>query len=78
VIIEIESFWGDCLLHGPKVDYETLQAQVQDLFMFAELKDFLKNFCARFGYEPLLFNETVRVDYVIDLDIYHIYKPRYQ
>ena len=77
MIIEIESFWGDCLLHGPKTDSMTLQSQMNALLTYTDTKDFVRIFCVRYGYEELPFDETVRVDYVMDLDISRIYRPRY-
>lgn len=77
MIIEIESFWGDCLLHGPKTDYMTLQSQMNALLTDTDTKDFVRIFCVRYGYEELPWDEMVQVDYVMDLDISRIYRPRY-
>ncbi len=77
MIIEIESFFGDYLLHGPKTDYINLKSQMNELRALTDTKDFVKIFCARYGYEILPWDETVQVDYVMDLDIYRIYRPRY-
>lgn len=78
MIIEIESFFGDCLLHGPRTDDMTLRSRMNELIALTDMKDFVKLFCVRYGYEILPWDETVQVDYVMDLDIYRIYRPRYE
>jgi len=41
-------------------------------------RDFLSVFCARYGYEELQYADTIKVDYVIDLDVHLLIEPKYE
>ena len=77
MILEIESFYGDRLLHGKHMRESELRARVKELLPLVSDREFPFAFCMRYGYEIIPYDPAVRVDYVIDLDIDHIYKPYY-
>lgn len=39
--------------------------------------DFVSVFCARYGYDISPYDESIQLDYVVDIDIYKVYKPVY-
>lgn len=77
MLIEIESTFGDTLLHGKCLPAAELKSQVKHILFEAGEEGFISVFCARCQYEvlPDLSNEPV--DYVIDLDTHLIYAPTY-
>jgi predicted nucleic-acid-binding Zn-ribbon protein len=77
MLIEIESVYGDKLIHGNHLDREELQNALKEILQKVSEKDFSAIFCARYGYEELRCSDTVRVDYIIDLDTHLLNKPKY-
>lgn len=76
LIIEIESVYGDMLLHGNFMEETELRAKVNELLTLVREKEFVSAFCMRFGYEILSVDSDVKADYRIDLDTHWIYKPK--
>ena len=76
MLIELESAYGDKLIHGKYLTKNTLQCAMDEILKSVAEKDFLSVFCARFGYEELQNSDTLRVDYVIDLDTHLLIKPK--
>ena len=77
MLIEIESAWGDILLHGKRLEREELQAAVRELLASVPEQDFADAFCSRFGCEALPYDKDIYADYVIDLDTHRVRKPKY-
>ena len=77
MLIEIESTYGDKLIHGSHLDREELQNAFKEILQTVSEKDFLSVFCARYGYEELPYSDTIRVDYILDLDTHLLIKPKY-
>ena len=77
MIIEIESIYGDELIHGRYLERNELQKSVEELLIQIGEQDFVSVFCARFDYEPILYDENVKVNYTIDLDTHLVIKPKY-
>ena len=77
MLIEIESAYGDKLIHGNHLDREELQNALKEILKAVSEKDFPAVFCARYGYEELLYSDAVYVDYTIDLDTHFLIKPKH-
>jgi len=77
LLIELESIYGDKLIHGSHLDRDELQTALKQILQTFTEKDFLSVFCARYGYEDLPYSDTVHVDYTIDLDTHLLVKPKY-
>ncbi len=77
MIIEIESAYGDLLIHGKHLERNELQSSVKELLLSVGERNFVAAFCTRFGYEPIAYNGDIKVDYTIDLDTHLIIKPKY-
>ena len=78
MLIELESVYGDKLIHGDHLKREELQNAIKEILQTVTEKDFLSAFCARYGYEELPYTVNTRVDYVIDLDTRLILKTNYE
>ncbi len=77
MLIEIESAYGDKLIHGSRLDSEELHNALKEILQTVSEKDFPSVFCARYGYEELPYSNTVHVEYTIDLDTHLLIKPKY-
>ncbi|MCX8674147.1 hypothetical protein J3U16_02455 [Gilliamella sp. B3023] len=77
MLIKIESFYGDSLLSGLVSSVAQLKHRVMAVLADCDLGDFISIFCARYGYYIYPYDERIQVDYVVDLDIYKVYKPIY-
>lgn len=77
MLIEIESFYGDSLLSGKVSSIEQLRHQMLTVLADCDTCDFISVFCARYGYDIYPYDESIQVDYVIDLDTYMVYRPVY-
>ena len=75
MLIEIESVYGDTLLHGKILPPAELTAQVKRILFAVGEEDFVSVFCARCQYEIIPHSSDHPVDYVIDLDTHLIYSP---
>ena len=78
MLIELESVYGDKLIHGGHLDRTKIQNAIKEILQTVTEKDFLSVFCARYGYEELPYTGTTCVDYVIDLDTHLLIKPNYK
>lgn len=77
MIIEIESVYGDSLLHGRKMTLSEIDKIMKDVLNVVSEQEFIEVFCNRTDCEVLGYRSDVYVDYIIDLDTYTVYKPRY-
>ncbi len=78
MLVEIESVYGNRLLHRKRIKFSEIKLMLENLFEIVDEKDFVAIACARLGFEELPYDEkTQEVDYVIDLSTYKIYKPQY-
>ena len=77
MLIELESVYGDKLIHGSHLDSNELQNAIKKILQTVSEKEFFSVFCARYGYEELPYSDTVHVDYTIDLDTHLLVKPKY-
>lgn len=77
MLVEIESVYGNRLLHGKRIKLSEIKLLLENLFEIVDEKDFVAISCARLGFEELPYDEKQDVDYVIDLSTYKIYKPQY-
>lgn len=78
MLIELESIYGDKLIHGSHLDRDELQTALKEILQTATEKEFLAVFCVRYGYEELPYSNTVCADYTIDLDTHLLIKPKYR
>lgn len=78
MLIELESAYGDKLIHGKHLTKCELQCAMNEILKIIDERDFLPVFCARYGYEELQYNNTIRVDYVIDLDTHLLIESKYE
>lgn len=77
MIVEIESVYGDSLLHGRKMTLSEIDKMMKEVLNVASEKEFIEVFCNKTGCEVLGYQSDVYVDYIIDLDTHIVYKPRY-
>lgn len=77
MIIEIESVYGDKLLHGKRMTLSEMNILMQNILEVADEKNFHSVFIVRTGCEEIIYTSGVLVDFVIDLDTHNIYKPSY-
>lgn len=78
MLIEIESVYGDKIIHGKSIKKNDLQNAMNKILKLHSEQDFLSIFCACYGYEELQCSDTVYVDYVIDLDTHLLIEPKYK
>jgi len=77
LIIEIESYYGDKILHGKHLKRRDIENALDEILQHVNESDFPSVFCARYDYEELDYSDSIDVDYVIDLDTHLIFKPQY-
>jgi len=77
MIIEIESVYGDVILHGKHINESELHSIVNDLLSLVKESEFVSAFCMRYGYEQTPYSNDLKVDFTIDLDTHRLVKPRY-
>ena len=77
MLIEIESFYGNKLISGKKCTGKELRSKFKEAIKMADTDNFTVLFCRLFQFEEIPFDDNDKVDYVIDLDTYLVYKPRY-
>ncbi len=80
MLIYIEMYPRDRMLHGPKCSVSELKKRVSEIQAEAETKDFIPIFCARYNFEELPLdnlpiNENIEVDYYVDVDTALVHKP---
>ena len=78
MLIELEPVYGDQIIFGQYFDRNDLQKMMEDLLKIISEQDFSSAFCARYGYEEITCSDTIRVDYIIDLDTHRLIKPKYE
>lgn len=78
MLIELESIYGDKIIHGKHLTRRNLQHALDEILKAVGERDFLSVFCARYGYEELQYADTIKVDYVIDLDVHLLIEPKYE
>ena len=77
MLIEIESVYGDKIIHGRHLSINELKSAMEEILEIVNEKDFTPVFCSRFQYEVIPYSNDVRVDYRIDLDTHLLFKPEY-
>ena len=76
MIIEIESVFGDVLVHGKYCNESELRKQVKYILSLIDEAEFTDAFCMRFGYERLSYTEQTEIDFHIDLDTHMVLRIR--
>lgn len=76
-IIDIEHFLGDTLIIGKVSTVGQLKSRMMATLQDINAEDFIAVFCARYNFEIIPYDQTIQVDYVIDLDIRRVYEPSY-
>lgn len=74
MIIEIESVYGDKILHGRKLCERGLADAVKALIREVGEERFASEFCLRYGYEEVPYSSGAEADILIDLDTHMILK----
>jgi hypothetical protein len=77
MLIEIESYYGDRMLHGRPFQENELRKTVKELLSLVDEREFVDAFCMRFGYEPVEWSDDIKVEFTIDLDTHMVIKPKY-
>ena len=77
MLIEIESVYGDKIIHGRHLSINELKSAMEEILEIVNEKDFTPVFCSRFQYEVIPYSNDIRVDYRIDLDTHLLFKPEY-
>ncbi|MWP62741.1 hypothetical protein [Gilliamella sp. Pas-s25] len=75
MIIEIESFYGNTLISGKITSIEQLKSRMMTVLNMVDTQNFTHTFCLSYGCQIYPYDKNIAVDYVIDLDIYHVYQP---
>ena len=68
MLIEFESIYGDRIVFGKHLEKNELQNAMEEILKTVDEQDFPSVFCARYRYEEVQRTDTIRTDYVIDLD----------
>ena len=68
MIIEIESAYGNALLHGKALTKRELTVIVKEILSAVSERDFTAVFCAQYSYEPITCSSPINADHTIDLD----------
>ncbi len=76
MIIEIESVYGDTIIHGQYYNNHQLKSIVKDLLTYVDESEFVSAFCKRYGFE-LIDRKSINADYIIDLDTHKVIKPKH-
>ena len=77
MLIEIETVYGDKIIHGRHFEYTELKNVFRNFIATVSEKDFVATFCADYGYEEISYADDIVVDYVIDLDTHMLIKPKF-
>ena len=65
MLIDIESYYGNYLLHGKKLKISEIQSFMKSI---EDGRDLVSVFCSRFDYEILPYDAYIITDLTIDLD----------
>ena len=74
MLIEIESVYGDKIIHGRHFNINELENAIKELLETVNEKNFVPAFCSRFQYEEIPYSDHIPVDYTIDLDTHLLFK----
>lgn len=74
MILEIESAYGDLLLHGKNITEVELRASVKELLTLVNEENFPAAFCLRHNFEPLPYDSDIQANFTIDLDTHWVIK----
>ena len=74
MIIEVESFYGDCYLWGKKTAISELKKQMNNILSTVCEEEFVSSFCSRYKYERIEPAGFCVADFVIDLDTHMVYE----
>jgi hypothetical protein len=78
LIIEIDGYFHQDLLTGKKCTRQQLIVKyLQAKELTIEVKDLHNLFCRLHNFEQILYNNELRVDFIIDTDTDRIYAPIY-
>ncbi len=77
MILEIESVYGDAIIHGKYFNGNELRTIVKELLTYADESEFVSIFCKRYGFELIPDSKDIKVDYTIDLDTHMVIQPKY-
>ena len=77
MILEIESIYGNVIIHGKHFNGNELRTIVKEMLTYVSESEFTSAFCLRYGFEAIPFSENIKVDYTIDLDTHMVIKPKY-
>lgn len=80
MLIYIEMYPRDRMLHGPSCSVSELKKRVAEIQAEADTKDFISIFCARYNFEELPLdnlpiNVNIKADYYVDIDAALVHKP---
>jgi len=78
MLIEIESVYGDKIIHGRHLDMNELKNAIDEILKTVNEENFVFAFCSRYKYEEMLYSDDIRIDYVIDLDTHLLLKTKYE
>ena len=74
MLLEIESAYGDKIIHGRYFDINELQNTIKEILETVGEENFTSVFCSRFKYEEIPYSDDISVDYTIDLDTHLLFK----
>lgn len=76
MLLYIESFTGDALLHGKAYPEARLQRMVQSVIDRCGAEHFIPCFCTCYDFELYPLDEAMQADFCWDMDIGYLYRPR--
>lgn len=77
MLVWIESYQGDRLISGKKCSEKELREKMNFILEINEGEDFTAIFCRMHQFDEYPLSKDIRVDFVIDLDTYRLYAPKY-
>lgn len=77
MLVEIESYMGDCLIFGKRCSENELRQRMKKVLEAAETEEFTAIFCRIYQFDQYPLSEEIEVDFVIDLDTHQVYAPKY-
>lgn len=78
MIIEIEGYDFQAILFGKKCsEHELKQMYIAALRNVTNRNQLPRKFCSLYGFDEVMYDSEIEVDFVIDTDTDRIYSPQY-
>ena len=78
MIIEIDGYDIQAILFGKKYSmHELKQMYIAALRNVTNRKQLPREFCSLYGFDEVMYDSDIEIDFVIDTDTGRIYSPKY-